>query len=101
MVTATLEGTHLFRTFLPNADRVELVGDFTGWRDRAITMTREDTGWWSATVAVEAGDHDFKYLVDGSKWVPDYAASGVRANQFGGWVSLLQVAQAEGQLAAA
>jgi hypothetical protein len=40
---------------------------------------------------MDAGDHLFSYLVDGSAWMADYAASGVRANGFGGWVSQLHV----------
>jgi hypothetical protein len=39
------------------------------------------------------GDHDFSYLVNGSHWLADYAATGVKRNGFGGWVSQVHVAR--------
>lgn len=82
---------HTFRVFLPEAHSVELVGDFTDWRARAVRMQREDTGWWSVSRELAPGDHDFAYLVNGSAWLADYAASGVKRNGFGGWVSQVHV----------
>ncbi len=85
---------YVFRVYLPQASEVQLVGSFTDWRDRAMPMTREDTGWWSVTVPLAEGDHDFCYLVNGSTWLADYAASGVKRNAFGGWVSQIHVPEA-------
>jgi 1,4-alpha-glucan branching enzyme len=82
---------YVFRVYLPQASEVQLVGSFTGWRDRAVAMTREDTGWWSVAVPLPEGEHDFCYLVNSSTWLADYAASGVKRNSFGGWVSQLHV----------
>lgn len=86
--------THEFRVYLPEAQRVELVGCFTSWRSRAVEMTRESSGWWSAKAELTPGDYEFSYLVNQSTWLPDYAASGVKRNGFGGWVSQLHVAPA-------
>lgn len=85
---------HEFRVYLPEAQRVELVGCFTSWRSHAVEMTRESSGWWSATTDLAPGDYEFSYLVNHSTWLPDYAASGVKRNGFGGWVSQLHVAPA-------
>lgn len=91
MVLHDRANVYSFRVYLPEASVVELVGGFTEWRADAILMTREATGWWSVKAAVPVGDHDFSYLVNGSAWVPDYAANGVRRNRFGGWVSQIHV----------
>lgn len=91
MVISQNGRSHTFRVFLPEAEAVELVGSFTGWRSGPEPMTREDTGWWVATIELAPGDHDFSYLVNGSAWVADYAASGVKRNGFGGWVSQVHV----------
>lgn len=91
MVTTDNHGTHLFQIYLPNAQRVDLVGDFTNWEESPITMRRSADGFWVARVDVEPGDHLFSYLVDGRVWMPDYAASGVQRNQFGNWTSRLFV----------
>jgi 1,4-alpha-glucan branching enzyme len=92
MVIRQAGSIHLFRVYRPEARSVELVGSFTQWGSRAVAMVREDTGWWSATITLAPGDHDFSYLVDGSQWVTDFAASGVKRNGFGGWISQLHVA---------
>lgn len=92
MVISDSTGQQTFRVYLPEARSVELVGSFTDWRVRPIPMLREPSGWWTARVPLAAGDHLFSYLVDGSVWLADYAATGVRGNGFGGWVSQLHVA---------
>jgi 1,4-alpha-glucan branching enzyme len=91
MVNTENDGRKTFRVYLPEAAEVELVGSFTDWRSRPIAMAKEDTGWWSATVPLVPGDHEFNYLVDGSFWLADYAASGVKRNGYGGWVSQISV----------
>lgn len=91
MVIRESNGQHTFRVYLPEARAVELVGSFTDWRVRPVPMLREPSGWWTARVPMQAGDHLFSYLVDGAVWLADYAASGVKANGYGGWVSQLHV----------
>lgn len=91
MVTIDEGGVGRFRVFLPGARQVQLVGDFTGWQHRPVAMRHGVDGWWSADVALPEGDRSFQYLIDGSVWVPDYAAQGLERNQFGTWVSLLHV----------
>lgn len=100
MVIAHQDGNYEFRVYLPEARSVELVGTFTDWRSRAVAMNRESSGWWSVQVHLDAPngrsvDHDFSYLVNHETWLPDYAASGVKRNSFGGWVSQLHVAPVE------
>jgi 1,4-alpha-glucan branching enzyme len=90
MVT-TETGQQVFRVFLPSARSVQVVGTFTGWRRSPIDMQKDHDGWWTATTTLSPGDHDFSYLVDGSAWIADYAASGVKPNGFGGYVSQLHV----------
>jgi 1,4-alpha-glucan branching enzyme len=94
MITAQSDGTTRFRVYLPHASTVELVGDFTNWRDGRLAMTREHPGWWDITIPVSNGEHHFCYLVDGHIWLADYAAHGVKLNGYGGWISRLQVTNA-------
>lgn len=91
MVICESGSTCLFRVYLPQADSVELVGGFTGWRNAPIRLVREPSGWWFVRLDLPPGDHDFSYLVDGATWLPDYAASGIRRNGYGGWVSQIVV----------
>jgi len=93
MITSE-QNTITFRMFLPHAARVELLGDFTSWREHRVPMNREVGGWWTVTTEVPAGEHLFCYLVDGSIWLADYAAHGVRLSEYGGWVSQLRIVHA-------
>lgn len=91
MVLTSDRRTFTFRVYLPDAGQVQLVGTFTSWRAKAIEMTREGNGWWTVKAELASGDHDFAYLVNNSTWMADYAASGVKRNGFGGWVSQIHV----------
>lgn len=94
MVTLRTNGKHEFRVYLPHASRVELVAEFTDWNDNAIELSPDGDapGWWTAALEIPPGDHTFTYLVD-SRWcMPDYAASGLRRDHHGNWVSTLSCA---------
>jgi len=91
VVTIERDGKANFRCFNPDASSIEILGSFTGWRDRPIRMTKTTDGWWHADVELASGDHEFQYLVNSQEWLADYAAGGLRMNKFGSWVSLLSV----------
>lgn len=91
MVTPLADGRHAFRIFLPHAASVKIVGSFTDWKARGVTMVRHAPGWWEALVEIPQGRHEFAYLVDNSIWLADYAAGGVKLTGYSGWVSMLDV----------
>ena len=91
MITLQPDGTVEFRVFATDAERVQIPGSFAGWESGAIDMTRQEDGWFTANVRIEAGDHEFQYLIDGQRWLADYGAWGVRHNEYGLWVSQLSV----------
>lgn len=91
MICRTTNGKIQFKAYLPHASNVELVGDFTEWRNAPVAMRRESSGWWVADVEVAAGEYHFCYLVDSSIFLADYAAHGVKLNQYGGWISRVMV----------
>lgn len=94
MVTLRDDGTALFEIYLPHAEQVCIVGDFTGGMDRPHQMTHcaaPERGWWRTRLRLAPGDHTFCYLVDGVGWLPDYAAGGLHRDRDGRWVSLLTV----------
>ena len=71
-----------FVFFRPQAKKVCIVGDFNGWRDDELMMTRHPDGTWVAKVYLPAGDFKFRYRVDG-EWFIDYAAFGIEHGDFG------------------
>jgi len=98
VVSIDQSGVATFRVFLPDAQRVQLVGDFTRWQEAAIEMLREPCGWWRAQASPAAGEYEFQYLVDNETWLPDYAAHGLVRGPFGGWQSRLQVPEIAGDM---
>ncbi len=91
MITQMSDGVVEFRLFCRDADRVELLGSFTGWEREPIAMEKNADGWFIVRTSIQPGEHEFQYRVNGTKWLADFAASGVRMNDFGLWVSQLYV----------
>src|SRR5258705_5218820 len=71
-----------FTYFAPSADNVMLMGDFTEWEQNPISLKKQKDGTWKATVPLEPGEHQYRFLVDG-KWQDDSECSERRPNSFG------------------
>ena len=74
--------TQTFSFAAPEAMSVQLVGDFTHWRQQPINLRKGEDGIWRATVELEPGDHHYRFLVDG-QWHDDPECSLHVANPFG------------------
>jgi hypothetical protein len=76
----------------PDAKRVSVVGDFTGWDASKAVMTRDSgSGLWTATLALPVGRHVYAFLVDDSVWVRDPRAPSAPDADFGRPGSVLLV----------
>ncbi|WP_165074688.1 redoxin domain-containing protein [Paludisphaera rhizosphaerae] len=54
------------------AKSVALVGTFTDWKNRPLAMTGPDAqGNYSTTIPLEAGSHEYKFLIDGQTFRHD------------------------------
>jgi len=57
------------------ADKVSVVGDFNEWNAKANPMKKMKNGSFTSTIDLALGkDYEFRYLVDGEKWVNDLIA---------------------------
>jgi hypothetical protein len=52
------------------AGQVSLAGDFNDWNATSAPMIRSGDGTWSVIVPLTAGEHQYKFVVDG-QWVAD------------------------------
>jgi len=75
----------------PGAMSVQLVGDFTHWKDHPISLHKGADGIWRATVELEPGTHHYRFLVDG-EWRDDPECALRSPNPYGGENMLRQVA---------
>jgi len=64
-------------TFQLNADakHVCIAGEFNNWNEASTPMKKGKDGIFSVTVELESGrEHQFRYLLDGKKWINDDSA---------------------------
>lgn len=83
--------TQTFSFRAPDASSVQLVGDFTHWQERPITLEREPDGIWRKTVPLPPGTHHYRFLVDG-EWRDDPECTMRSPNPYGGENMTRQVA---------
>ena len=69
------------------ASRVQLAGTFTNWEPR-YDLHQSAPGIWTITVPLKQGVHDYSFVVDGQRWVPDPSAPQI-GDGFGGTNSRL------------
>lgn len=71
------------------AKKVSILGDFNNWNPKEAPMRKLKDGSFTKTVDMEVGkDYQFRYLVDGTKWITDteadkYVPSGITAEKNG------------------
>ena len=76
----------LFRFTLdaPGAQQVFLAGDFNGWRSDEIFLSdRTGRGHFSTALLLKPGRYAYMFVIDGTKWVADPGADGLRDDGFG------------------
>jgi 1,4-alpha-glucan branching enzyme len=67
----------------PEAQNVQLAGDFTGWQQAPATLKKDKSGVWKKTVTLPPGRYEYRLLVDG-RWQDDPQCPARQPNQFGG-----------------
>ena len=67
-----VQGGVIFRLYEPDAKRVYIVGTFNNWSPRSDPMVdRNGDGEYSLFYPLEAGRYEYKFVVDGTRWMPD------------------------------
>jgi 1,4-alpha-glucan branching enzyme len=64
----------------PDAHEVTVAGTFNQWDSHATPLVRTGAaggGLWTATITLPAGQHQYAFVVDGVRWIPDPAAPAV------------------------
>jgi hypothetical protein len=78
------EGFARFVGHFPGARSVEVVGSFNDW-SRGMLHLRDDDhdGIWHGDAILPAGQHEYMFVVDGERWVPDPLAGRYVDDGFG------------------
>lgn len=78
-----------FELNIENAETVEILGLNSDW-ENSITMRRKKDGTFTCDVSLPKDlKHEFKYLVNQSKWINEPEADAQHPNGFGGNNSVL------------
>ena len=54
---------YVFRVWAPNAELVQLIGDFTEWRNEPLQMTKNEAGVWEVFTDLPKEGQLYKYLL--------------------------------------
>ena len=75
-----------------SAHSVSVAGDFNGWSHVATPLKRNDSGLWLTEIAVPgAGRFEYKFIINGQRWIED-PSNGMKApNDYGGLNSILVI----------
>lgn len=76
------------RVRAPASERVELMGDFTGWEP--VQLVRTPAGVWEATLSITPGQHRLNVRLDGGEWLVPTNVARV-TDEFSGVVGLIVV----------
>jgi hypothetical protein len=80
--------SYIFSLRVPGAERVEMSGEFTGWKPVALVRSAE--GLWAVRLAVAPGAYRVNVRVDGGRWQAPPGTTAV-ADDFGGSAGLVVV----------
>ena len=67
----------------PEAQTVQVVGDFTQWQEAPLNLKKSKGGLWKKTVSLAPGRYAYRLLVDG-QWRDDPKCTIRQPNEFGG-----------------
>jgi 1,4-alpha-glucan branching enzyme len=66
----------------PQAQTVEVIGDFSNWRRGELKLARSKEGIWRRSLRLPPADFKFRYVADGRCFI-DFAAFSVALGPFG------------------
>lgn len=71
-----------FSLIAPEAESVQVVGEFTDWEQEPLDLKKFKGGVWKRTVSLEPGEYEYRLLVDG-QWQDDPNCPLRQPNGFG------------------
>ncbi|MDH3215693.1 MAG: glycogen-binding domain-containing protein [Candidatus Krumholzibacteria bacterium] len=82
----------IFRYYDPDATKVYVVGDFNNWSVRSDPMIdKNGDGEWTLLYTLAPGVYQYKFVVDGVKWIPDPSNNETVPDGFDGVNSVLRI----------
>ncbi|HJP92186.1 MAG TPA: S8 family serine peptidase [Pyrinomonadaceae bacterium] len=74
------------------AESVAVASDFNGWDHRTTPLIRNGSGLWSTEIAVtRAGRFEYKFVIDGQRWIEDPSNGMKTPDSYGGLNSFIVI----------
>lgn len=86
--------THADFTFTSDSGpvlAVSVVGTFNGWDKLADPLTRQEDGRWYARVDMVPGTYEYKYVINGERWIRDPTCAEAVSDGYWGENSILSL----------
>lgn len=91
-----VEGGIKFSFSEPKAGKVTIVGDFNDWSATSDPLfDREGNGMWTLVIPLAPGSYQYKFVIDGEKWIPDPGNPKRIKDGFDGFNSVVDVGPAK------
>jgi len=74
-----------------DADTVSLAGDFNNWAADKNMLKKNKNGIWYIILPLKKGEYGYKFVINGSEWIPDPKNKATKDDGFGGVNSLVKV----------
>jgi serine protease AprX len=75
-----------------SAHSVSVAGDFNGWSHVATPLKRNESGLWLTEIVVPRSERfEYKFIIDGQRWIEDPSNSMKAPNNHGGLNSVLVI----------
>jgi serine protease AprX len=86
------DGRLIFVFHDDSAQSVSVAGEFNGWSQAATPLKRNESGLWVTEIVVpQAGRFEYKFLINGQRWIED-PSNGMKApDNYGGLNSVLVI----------
>jgi len=80
----------IFVASYPQANSVQIAGDFNNWQPEKNPMRKTEDGTWQARMQLRKGVYHYRFVVDGN-WQHDPFNEATEPNPYGGLNSVLKV----------
>ena len=80
----------IFVASYPQANSVQIAGDFNNWQPEKTVMRKAGDGTWQVRVPLKKGTYHYRFIVDGH-WQQDPFNDATEPNPYGGVNSVLKV----------
>lgn len=80
----------IFEHYAPQAEKVQLAGNFNDWDPSKTPLRHEGRGKWKVVLELPSGRYEYRFWVDGA-WQNDQRTGECVPNPFGTWNCVMEV----------